>query len=56
MYRDAAIKFEGQTSWVRKDEKGKYTLPDKFTENYRIEAIDASYTEIMYEGFDNLSK
>ncbi|KAH7716797.1 Protein Y53G8AR.8, partial [Aphelenchoides avenae] len=54
VHRDAAVKFVGEDSWYKRDEKGRYSLPGRKIPGLHIEAIDASGTELMFEGFDNL--
>jgi len=49
--RDAAVKFVGDDTWY--SHKGK-DLPRRRIETLRLEAIDASGTELIFEGFDNL--
>uniref|UniRef100_A0A0M3IIE3 ATP synthase subunit s-like protein n=1 Tax=Ascaris lumbricoides TaxID=6252 RepID=A0A0M3IIE3_ASCLU len=54
VHRDAAVKFVGENVWIKKDKKGRYDLPGRRVPDLFIEAIDASDTELMFEGFDNL--
>ncbi|KHN78647.1 ATP synthase subunit s-like protein [Toxocara canis] len=54
VHRDAAVKFVGDDVWIKKDKKGRYDLPGRKVPGLFIEAIDASDTELMFEGFDNL--
>ena len=69
VHRGAAIKFVGDDTWYRRDEKGNYELPgtkvpgeprscrhvvDAFFAGLYLEAIDASGTELVFEGFDNM--
>ena len=69
MHRGAAIKFVGDDTWYRRDKNGNYELPGTkvpgelksrwhfllfiFAGLY-LEAIDASGTELVFEGFDNM--
>uniref|UniRef100_A0A0N4ZEM0 ATP synthase subunit s-like protein n=1 Tax=Parastrongyloides trichosuri TaxID=131310 RepID=A0A0N4ZEM0_PARTI len=54
VHRGGTIKFLGDNAWIRKDNKGRYSLPPRRVPGLYLEAIDASNTELMYEGFDNL--
>lgn len=54
VHRGAAIKFVGDDAWIKKSKKGRYDLPGRRVPDLYIEAIDASGTELMFEGFDNL--
>uniref|UniRef100_A0A915BYR8 ATP synthase subunit s-like protein n=1 Tax=Parascaris univalens TaxID=6257 RepID=A0A915BYR8_PARUN len=54
VHRDAAVKFVGENVWIKKDKKGRYDLPGRRVPDLFIEAVDASDTELMFEGFDNL--
>lgn len=50
VHRDAAVKFVGENVWIKKDKKGRYDLPGRRVPDLFIEAIDASDTELMFEG------
>jgi len=54
VHRNGTVKFANNDSWYKKDLYGRYTLPATKTAGWYLEAIDASNTELMYEGFDNL--
>ncbi|CAB3403453.1 unnamed protein product [Caenorhabditis bovis] len=54
VHRGAAVKFVGDDAWYKKDKNNRYSLPGRKVENLFIEAIDASGTEIMFEGLENL--
>ncbi|CEF68537.1 ATP synthase subunit s-like protein [Strongyloides ratti] len=54
VHRGGTIKFVGDNAWIRKDKKGRYSLPPRRVPGLYLEAIDASNTELMFEGFDNL--
>uniref|UniRef100_A0AC34Q643 Mitochondrial ATP synthase regulatory component factor B n=1 Tax=Panagrolaimus sp. JU765 TaxID=591449 RepID=A0AC34Q643_9BILA len=54
VHRGASIKFVGQSEWIKQDKKKHYLLPGRKVPGLYIEAIDASGTELLYEGFDNL--
>ncbi|CAD5232061.1 unnamed protein product [Bursaphelenchus xylophilus] len=54
VHRKAAVKFIGDNNWYKKDRWGRYSLPGRQIPGLYVEAIDASGTELMYEGFDNL--
>lgn len=50
MHRGAAVKFVADNLWIKKDNDGKYALPGQKIPGLYIEAIDASDTELMFEG------
>ncbi|XP_029178753.1 distal membrane-arm assembly complex protein 2 [Nylanderia fulva] len=52
--RDGRVKFKGNTYWTEKDEKGSYDLPNQYDSRYILEAVDASDTDLYYEGLSNL--
>ncbi|PAV86557.1 hypothetical protein WR25_11947 [Diploscapter pachys] len=54
VHRGAAVKFLGENAWIKKDKWGNYSLPGRKVPGLFIEAIDASDTNLMFEGFDNL--
>lgn len=51
--RGAQVKMVGQNIWHKKTVNNEDSLPDRKTPGYKLEAVDASGTELMYEGFDN---
>uniref|UniRef100_A0A0R3S3T1 ATP synthase subunit s-like protein n=1 Tax=Elaeophora elaphi TaxID=1147741 RepID=A0A0R3S3T1_9BILA len=55
VHRGAAVKFVGDNLWIKKDEKGNYALPGQKIPGVYIEAVDASDTELMFEGLENLA-
>uniref|UniRef100_A0A914CAB4 ATP synthase subunit s-like protein n=1 Tax=Acrobeloides nanus TaxID=290746 RepID=A0A914CAB4_9BILA len=54
VHRGAAVKFVGDDSWYKRDGKKNYSLPGQRVPGLYLEAIDASGTELIFEGFDNL--
>lgn len=48
------MKFVGDDAWYKRDGKGNYSLPGNKVPGLYVEAIDASGTELMFEGFENL--
>ena len=55
VHRNGTVKFVGDPRWHKREGKlGKYKLPGKKADGLYLEAIDASRTELMFEGFDNL--
>ncbi|UMM21379.1 hypothetical protein L5515_003085 [Caenorhabditis briggsae] len=54
VHRGAAVKFVGDDNWYKKDKWNRYSLPGQKVDNLFIEAIDASNTQIMFEGLENL--
>lgn len=55
VHRGAAVKFVADNLWIKKDDKGNYTLPGQKIPGLYIEAIDASDTELMFEGLFEMS-
>ncbi|EFO25657.2 hypothetical protein LOAG_02823 [Loa loa] len=56
VHRGAAVKFVADNVWIKKDGKGNYALPGQKVPGLYIEAIDASDTELMFEGLENLAE
>uniref|UniRef100_A0AC35FR24 Distal membrane arm assembly complex 2-like protein n=1 Tax=Panagrolaimus sp. PS1159 TaxID=55785 RepID=A0AC35FR24_9BILA len=54
VHRGAKVKFIGDDTWFKQDKKKRYKLPGVRVPGMYIEAIDASGTELLFEGFDNL--
>ncbi|KAK5980352.1 hypothetical protein GCK32_004653 [Trichostrongylus colubriformis] len=54
VHRGASVKFVGDDAWYKKDKSGNYDLPGTKVPGLFLEAIDASGTELMFEGFENL--
>ncbi|KAI1721421.1 TGS domain-containing protein [Ditylenchus destructor] len=55
VHRMGAVKFLNDDTWYKRTSKlSTYTLPDRKIPGLYLEAIDASDTELMFEGFDNL--
>ncbi|BES93178.1 Hypothetical protein NTJ_05987 [Nesidiocoris tenuis] len=56
VFRQGKIKFVGNDRWIEKEPSAKECpdLPCRFDNSYYVEAIDASNTEIRYEGLANL--
>ncbi|KAK6024854.1 glycosyltransferase, group 2 family protein, partial [Ostertagia ostertagi] len=54
VHRGASVKFIGDDAWYAKDKSGNYSLPGTKVPGLYLEAIDASGTELMFEGFENL--
>ncbi|KAL5008275.1 hypothetical protein ScPMuIL_013856 [Solemya velum] len=52
--RHGAVKFLGREKWFRRDKSGAYYIPNRRVDGLQVEAIDASGTELMYVGLDNL--
>lgn len=56
VHRDAAVKFVGDDAWYKKDAANNYSLPGRRIPDLYLEAIDASNTELMFEGiFEGIS-
>uniref|UniRef100_A0A0K0DBS2 ATP synthase subunit s, mitochondrial n=1 Tax=Angiostrongylus cantonensis TaxID=6313 RepID=A0A0K0DBS2_ANGCA len=54
VHRGASVKFVGDDTWYKKDKNNRYNLPGTKIPDLYLEAIDASGTELMFEGFENL--
>ena len=51
VHRWGTVKFVGDEKWYKREGVlGKYQLPGKKVEGLYLEAIDASRTELMFEG------
>lgn len=55
VHRGASVKFVGKEEWYKKNEDDETGLPTRYEEGWHLEAIDASETELVYEGMENLS-
>ena len=56
VYRGGAVKFYGIDRWYSRAEGNADALPGRMVEKARIEAIDASGMDLMYEGLENFSQ
>jgi len=54
LHRGGAVKFVGDDKWHKRDENDDYFLPGSRVPGMYVEGVDASNTEIMFEGLDNL--
>lgn len=54
VHRGGKVRFKGSQEWTQQNEDEKYDLPGHYNENLVIEAIDASETNILYEGIECL--
>lgn len=50
VHRGMAVKFVGDEHWYKKTRWGNYALPGRKVEGLYVEAIDASGSELMFEG------
>lgn len=57
-YRGGRVKFYDRESWYHVDEDSDEVenLPRFFNSNYKVEAVDFSKMELIYEGIENISK
>uniref|UniRef100_A0A0N5A9C0 ATP synthase subunit s-like protein n=1 Tax=Syphacia muris TaxID=451379 RepID=A0A0N5A9C0_9BILA len=55
VHRGAAVKFVGDDVWIKRNKWGRYKLPPRRVPDLYLEAVDASGTELLFEGFDNLA-
>ncbi|XP_063428034.1 uncharacterized protein LOC134711400 isoform X1 [Mytilus trossulus] len=52
--RGGAVKLLDRNRWIKRDHTGAYTLPRWMMDNMFVEGIDASYSDLLYEGLENL--
>lgn len=55
VFRGARVKFHGKVGWHTQTEDDDTGLPCKYEPGWLLEAIDATDTELHYEGLDNLT-
>ncbi|XP_077522209.1 distal membrane arm assembly component 2 [Amblyomma americanum] len=55
LFRGALVKFRGKDQWFKKTKDGDTGLPVKHEPGWLLEAIDATNTELYYEGLNNLT-
>lgn len=55
VHRGGKVRFKDSQEWTQQDEDEEYDLPGHYNENFAVEAIDASETNILYEGFECIS-
>jgi hypothetical protein len=55
VFRGGAVRFEGGTKWVKKDEDDEYDLPAQKVPGMEVEAIDASNVDLRYGALKNLA-
>lgn len=53
--RGASVKFRGKDGWYKKTDDDDTGLPCQHEPGWVLEAIDATDTELYYEGLDNLT-
>lgn len=53
--RGARVKFHGKDGWYKKTDDDDTGLPYRHEPGWVLEAIDATDTELYYEGLDNLT-
>jgi len=56
IFRNAKVKFEGESEWKQIDEDGHYQLPSSYVHGMFVEAIDCENTTIYYEGLENIQR
>lgn len=54
LMRGGAVKFYGSDFW-HKSKDGEVGLPNRYTDGMVVEAIDASGTQLLYEGIENFA-
>ncbi|XP_042874871.1 distal membrane-arm assembly complex protein 2-like [Penaeus japonicus] len=55
VHRGGKVRFKGSQEWTQQDENEEYDLPGHYNANLVIEAIDASKTNLLYEGIECLN-
>lgn len=50
VHRKGAVKFVDDEEWHKMNARGRYKLPNAPAPGLHLEAIDASGTELMFEG------
>lgn len=55
VFRGALVQFRGKDQWFKKTEDGDTGLPVKHEPGWVLETVDATDTELYYEGLDNLT-
>jgi hypothetical protein len=56
VFREGKVKFVDQDRWVKADQEGYNSLPDRYVSTMLIEAIDCEGMELYYEGLENLRR
>ena len=51
-----AVKLSGKNFWIRKDIAGSYGLPRNYIDNVFVEGIDASHTDLLYDGMESIGR
>lgn len=56
-YRGGKVKFYNRANWFSKDPDSEEVenLPRFFNSDYKVEAVDCSKMELIYEGLENMS-
>lgn len=56
-YRGGKVRFYGEKEWTVKDPKSYVmeNIPNIYVDFYKVEAVDCSKMEILYEGLENIS-
>lgn len=52
VHRGGKVLQKGSNEWIEKDEDEEYCLPRHFTPDFFVECIDASGTQLRYEGLE----
>ncbi|EDW79072.1 uncharacterized protein Dwil_GK12325 [Drosophila willistoni] len=54
LYRGGAVKFTEGRRWHRATEDGEFSLPNKFSPDYKVEALRCDNMILYFEGLENL--
>jgi len=52
VHRGGRVRFKDDINWTGQDKDGEYSLPAHYKEEFKVEAIDASGTSLVYEGIE----
>ncbi|XP_066969577.1 distal membrane-arm assembly complex protein 2 isoform X2 [Macrobrachium rosenbergii] len=52
VHRGGKVLQKGSNEWIEKDDDEEYCLPRHFTPDFFVECIDASGTQLRYEGLE----
>jgi len=56
VFRNAKVKFVGESEWRQMDENDDYDLPSNYVDGMFVEAIDCEGVDIYYEGLENIQR
>jgi hypothetical protein len=56
VHRGGAVRFAGSPNFIRRDEDGNYTLPNRYEANLFVEEIRCEGMELYFEGLENVRR